>query len=346
MPSSTFNSNSGAGLRLLVAKAAVYALLVAVLWLAVAVSTGHTEVPPVLKEVHRAAAADVPILFLGDSSTFATAPKESDLRSVPHFLGELLPDARVSTVLGQAHTPLLHAEALEAVLRRGARPRLVIVCVNPRAFSPVWDLYPAWQFTKEILLLRNDSFLLRAFFHPLAVFQAFNPRPVSDAAYLEAFTAIFADNGRPIPKGVPDHLARDDFFFASYCAPIDEQGRQVEALRKVSRVAAVMEARVLFYVPPVDLEAGTALLGPQAGAMLGANIARLEEAVAAAHVDFLDCSRLLPSPHFPGGVRNEHLDWQGRRRLARRLAEAIQAGPIRNDPPQQSFGGGTEVPPP
>ncbi len=322
--SSTFNSNGGAGVRLLAAKAVAYVLLVAVLWLAVAVPLRRTQAPPVLKAVRQAAAAHAPILFLGDSSAFVGAADDSDLRSVPDFLREALPDARMATVLGLGHTPLLHTEALKAIARRGTRPRLVIVTVNPRAFFPIWDQYPAGQFTKEILLLRHDYVLLRAFFRPLAVFQAFDLRPVSDAAYLDALEAVFVGNDRPIPKGLPGHLARDDFFFASYCAPIDEQGRQVEALRKITRVAAGMGARVLFYVPPVDLEAGTALLGPQARAMLGANVAMLETAVAAAHVDFVDCSHLLPSARFPGGVRNEHLDWQGRRHLARRLAEAIQ----------------------
>lgn len=110
----------------------------------------------VLKDFVRVYSADnvPPLLVFGDSVSLRVA---TDDRS-PQSLGEILRahyQDHVCLISGSGY----HAGIFEyfgAVLAAmRSRPRLAILPINPRSFSPTWDLNPLYQFRSEVELLAS-----------------------------------------------------------------------------------------------------------------------------------------------------------------------------------------------
>ena len=330
---SALSSKPGPRRGTLLAKALALAGLVLAGSTIIALAGGADTPPPLVENAYRVAESGKPMVFMGDSSTYWFAPEDQDQRGIAAMLDAALGGGKVAGFVGAGVPPNLFPDMLTAVLRHGGHPSMVVACANPRALSPVWDLHPFWQFPRERLYLKHDSTLLRLFYRPLAIFQAFNLRPVDAKIYFDGVRTCFADNGRAVPEVLsqpmlPQHLIpllpAPDYFYASYCAPLSPDNRQFRALAELRDRTAVAGMCLLFYIPPLNYQAGQAYLGNAAHTQREARIAQMAAQARAPHVRVLDLSTLLTARHFTSKALTEHIDATGRHAVAQAIAEAIE----------------------
>ena len=97
-----------------------------------------------------------PVLYLGDSTIERIAHQDDDRRAITEML-----DAHLGGgVLGVSHSayhPTMYKWLSRLFEVLPGKPRLVIIPVNLRSFSPVWEYHPEYQFTEEIE--RIDTYL-------------------------------------------------------------------------------------------------------------------------------------------------------------------------------------------
>ena len=82
----------------------------------------------------------------------------------------------------------------------------------------------------------------------------------------------------------------------------------------------------MFYITPIDYEAGEHSLGRQFSKRVGQNIVVLQSEMAKGGCSVLDLSNLLSSDAFDWRADlapNEHLNFKGRKRLAAKISETI-----------------------
>jgi len=98
------------------------------------------------------------VVYLGDSTVFSISDKDEDRRSTSDMLAaDLFGKARVLGLTHGAYHMEIYYHILNVFGRTRKRPRLVIVPINMRSFSPQWYMRPSWRFETEIELLNDYS---------------------------------------------------------------------------------------------------------------------------------------------------------------------------------------------
>lgn len=115
------------------------------------------------------------IIYFGDSTINWAAKSDVNEEDVG-LLQRLLPQSRVAKITHASYQMDVYKAYAEYIVRKGYHPKVVIIPINLRSFSPEWDKQPLWQFEKEKLTLAmKDTFWMR-FYKPLGVFKYFEPR--------------------------------------------------------------------------------------------------------------------------------------------------------------------------
>jgi len=277
------------------------------------------------------------IFFFGDSVLRYTAPQDSDTSSIPEMLQQELSDP-VHSLDGGAFQMDMYASLMQTLAARGTRPKAVLVPINLRSFSISWDCYPAWQFEKPKLLLHSErSFLVRTFAKPLLVFKAIHLTPISSKEYWET-PVLIAGKDVGSMKFVHDtYLVSPDpaekrawFLKLYYLYKLDARHRKAAALQKLADLLRREKIPAHFYVVPLDMETGQAALKDEFTNQVRENIGVLRKVLAEQGHELHDFSALLPSSCFsyPANVPDEHLNQEGRRRMAAALAPLLKGGTV------------------
>jgi hypothetical protein len=107
--------------------------------------------------VHYGQAATTPpeISMFGDSVAERVSRNDSDKRSLAQMVSENVAPRTFMALTRSAHQPDIYEPLIRAMLLQPRRPRVLIVPVNLRSFSPQWMLSPDWHFAQEILMHRK-----------------------------------------------------------------------------------------------------------------------------------------------------------------------------------------------
>jgi hypothetical protein len=274
--------------------------------------------------------ARVDVLLLGDSVATFVRPDDRDKRPLDRLLAERLPGAKVGLVGGNAHFMDVHLAFVEHAFASGARPRAVVVPVNLRSFSPLWDLHPGLQHLKERLRLRWGDTWGLGLFRPVEAYRLYERGPASEKEWLESpayrgtrrvGTVDALLNGRGDQASVPP-LTR--LFTLTYMQDVDPGHRHLRALRRLVELCRREGVPVLAYSTPVDVQSGLRWVGPEFREQVRRNALTVRRAVEESGARLLDLTPMLPADVFAWGpVPNEHLSEQGRARLADELAREL-----------------------
>jgi hypothetical protein len=189
-----------------------------------------------------------------------------------------------------------------------------------RSFSPEWDKNPHYQFVKQKIMLEGG--LRLAFYQPLRVLKyTFNG--VSRKEYFN--TPVFNGN-KEIGKIKHMHGIKNQFIL-KYMYPPGH--RKIKALVNIARLLSRHKINAFFYFTPIDYRAGERHLDGQFTGRLKENIAFITSMLKNTGYNFhlLDLSLDLKSRYFawqPKGSVNEHLNQEGRRYVAKKLAETYK----------------------
>jgi hypothetical protein len=274
------------------------------------------------------AAADRPdIVFLGDSTITKVPDGDPDPRTLPQLLQADLPGRKVIPLAHVAYQAEVFADLTGFLGRQPAKPKTLIIPINLRSFSPEWHRRPEYQFEKIRLWLRyGDNLLFQVFYKPLLVFKVFNLKPISPEEY--ALTPVW-DGTQKIGL-VKDSNDRDPkaAFTLRYMAAIPANHPKLLALATIANLARQNGIQTVFYLTPIDYQAGDQAVGKRFEDQNRQNAETITRTLAAAGAKVADLTFTLTTDNFEATAQNlapnEHLFAAGRQTVADRLAQELQ----------------------
>lgn len=250
-------------IRLLIKMTLLVAILIAA-QVALGYASGFKETPATVRALEDALASGVDVLYLGDSTLYRGDPSEEDQRTLPEMLQDDLPEKRIASIYHDAYNIDLFEYFVRCALRDESRPEVIVIPINMRNFSVERVKRPEYQFVREKLFLENTGPLFRALFRPLAVFKAFDLKPVHLEEYLQIVNydrdnelGTFAHfRSIPFDEGLPLHVR------ACYRYQLTPEHPHVQALDRIATLCAENDVRLVVYATPTDYERGEGIIGP------------------------------------------------------------------------------------
>lgn len=325
--SSTSSSEWGVPLRVLV-RMVVLLIVVTGLWVAFALYAGLAKPEPFLAVLDQAAAQQPTLLIMGDSTLFWRGPSEKNTPSLEDAIAATYPAVKVSSISEAALTLDMMEASWRYLRARDAAPRVAVVVVNLRSFSPTWYERPDSYTEKVLHQLTWDSRVVRALYRPLVEFDVLNKKALNIDEYyrmlrrhLGEAPATYGFSGESKLESPTEKLGARESFYLCYGLPIDPDHPLLRGLRGMVEEMRADGVKVLLYITPVDLERGASEFGSEMVSMIGRNRETIKEALGSYATDegvrLVDLVELAPTEDFldHGGAPNEHLTSAGRERL-------------------------------
>ena len=264
------------------------------------------------------------ILLFGDSTNGAWDPRDSDRRPISMVLDAEL---AIPSVGGFAHAAY-HSEIYELfltrLLARPYRPRLLIIPINLRSLSPVWDFDPSTQLDAVRRKLVVEESAWRRAVEPLALtFGVGSGNATTRHDYMNRPVYRVAD----IVGTVSEYRNgdTDQQLVLNYMYGLDAGHRKVTALKRIAEMAQDQSLPVVFYVTPVDYCAASPDLRKPLVDQIRRNVEVVCATLSRTEAVLVDMAFDLDSESFSYGRHvNEHLRSVGRTYVAGRLAEIVK----------------------
>ena len=285
--------------------------------------------------LRRALDEGVDAVIIGDSTLHYRDERDTDHRNIVEMLRGFVPSLSFVRLSNGAYMPDVYAPFCRRIARDARPPKIVILEVNMRSFSPVWDMRPMNQFEKEKITLAFHNTPYQFLLRPLMALKAFNFDVVTQKEYLEHPVT----SGGDIVGQVKD-FDNDSFntfseenlqkkFTLSYMYDLHAEHRKIQSIVECIEALKTVGVRTLFYITPVDWEAGVESLGTDFTTQLQRNVRVVEQAIQQHGGEVVDLSQLLSSADFNWRVDlypNEHLAQRGRAIVAERLSHEVVSG--------------------
>ncbi len=274
-------------------------------------------------------ASDVDVIYFGDSTLTNVSQLDINKAHTYEMLDDMVPQ-QVSGVPHSAYHLGLYALFADYIAAQEAQPEVVIMPINLRSFSPVWDLGPPFQFDKERLFLtENNPLWLKAFYTPLSVFGYFDPS-ISFQAYESSpvfdgteQVGTVREYDQYLTGGVTDEGVRASVVYF-YMAQLTPEHRKLQAMLELIETYNEQDIDVILYLTPIDYEFGEQQLGVRFNRQVLSNTAVITQMLENQDVIFLDLTFDLESEHFNWkNYPNEHLTEYGRFYVAEQLATQL-----------------------
>jgi dienelactone hydrolase len=333
----------------------IFLLLLAVAQVLVS-SLYPAEIPPEILRLDAYLADRADVIYFGDSTL--TYPLGQV--TTGEILQEMLPNRTVGEIAHPAYNLDLYLHYTKYILRsargqpalsrskglRPTRPRVIIMPINMRSFSPEWELRPGYQFEEVKKTLALGPLLSRILSRSLEILGAFQS-PISQAAFLN--TTVYngdtpvgtvADFERLTEQDALGELQRSTEFayhdvlpseddagamgqalIYRYMSGLKEDHRQLRAMREIARLGDRADVAILFYITPINYQQGQRFVGDAFRTSLRGKIDRVQSVLADERdTPLLDLGFDLEAFAF---VDMEHLREGGKTYVAEQLARAI-----------------------
>jgi hypothetical protein len=256
---------------------------------------------------------------------------------------ELAAELRTATISHSAYHLGVFSSLLSVLEQTRHRPKVVMFPINLRSFSPQWHLNPQWQFNEEIAAIdryrRGPSRgipRVRERIVPRSEWDVFDATevdyPATELRRIGQFREVIAS----FPKDeVAVNARRREILIFHYMHRLANDHPRLAILNSILERLAQLGCAVVCYVTPLNHVAGTRYVGAsfldevRSNVELVSRVVRRHESSTSRFLDFsqlLDCKYFF-SPHDAA----EHLNEQGRRRLAERLVGEALDLDHRND---------------
>lgn len=289
---------------------------------------------PNLKLFSRSLREKKEILFFGDSTLAAAGEKDSDRRGIVEMMAGDIAPRSIQGILFPAYNPEVYLEYLKHLRGCPAPPKIVIMTINLRSFSPSWDMNPRWQFEKLRIVLRATGWKFYLY-RPLQVLQfdfstvsrkRMESAGVFDGAVRVGALRDFMPKETRLERGTQLNIR--NALLSSYMGDIPAGQRKLAALKALARLLPRLGITPVFYITPVDYQTGEAFFPKKFRERLTHNGAVIRGALASQGAPLLDLATALDSQAFAWRqdvYPNEHLNEAGRSFVARRLCRQVLA---------------------
>jgi len=196
------------------------------------------------------------ILFLGDSTVVRGSYLDDDRRSIPEMLQGLLgKEIKVlSLAKGAYHTGIFY-HLINMLNRTLNKPRLIILPINMRSFSPQWHLCPKYQFLSEIEHLKrnykNNSSNLRCKikkyrmpFHEIQV-----EYPMTTFRTVGEFEECLKSKPNEYYLQIERRKQLSIYF---YLHKLTSNHPKLESLKDILKLVRKLDIKILLYITPVN----------------------------------------------------------------------------------------------
>jgi hypothetical protein len=275
------------------------------------------------------------------NSTFFGAKSDTIQKHMCELLAETLPAASLGNMMrASLHIGIIRDFSIY-MAAHPRKPRIVIVPINLHSFSPRWDRRPEYQFPTLAAALRVWNTPLhwpsRVFHRALCISGFWDLTPITQEDFehetvfdgdspvgrVAGFMAEFEYSPEIKLEARSDTAIRRQllFYFMNRITPEHRKSRAMVETARIFRDAGI---RPIFLIMPVDVEFGRRYLGERFPARIAENSALLLSLLEAENVTAIDMSAALPSDLFYREfVSDEHMVYEGRRRVAAELIERI-----------------------
>jgi len=303
------------------------------------------DLPPEILRLDADLAENASIVYLGDSTITLPAGEVT----TGEILKEMLPECTVAEIAHPAYNLHLYQYYVRHIVHSANPPRVIVVPVNMRSFSPEWDRRPGYQFVEEKVVLTLGPLLSQVLWRPMQAFGGFEPK-ISQEAFLdtpvyreetqigtvrdfEQLTddstgqALQGDTGFAYHDVLPsadDEEALQQFLTYRYLSGLHPDHRQLKAMLDIAEMGQEHDVRILFYITPVNYQQGQRYVGDSFREVVSKNVDVVKSLLLdQTGIALVDLAFDLEAFAF---VDMEHLRETGKEYVAVRLAAAIKPG--------------------
>lgn len=276
------------------------------------------------------------ILYLGDSVLERTSRDDTDKRTVDQMAADLLSGEKKLVCLSRAAYHLkVYYHLLSVLQSTRHKPKLVILPINMRSFSPQWASNPAWQFEEEIEVLKNYIKTRRiSALKSNAEMLAFSEEernakldlPYTDLKSIGQFVDLFDI----VPHDAEYKFYRKkQIYIFNYLNSLSAEHLRLLYLGKILTLLQAMQIQVLVYTTPINYQGAVRHIGGGFLDIVRANVEVVRDFMSPYlendGVRFLDLEEYLTSDYFFNpDEATEHLNQFGRAKLAQALIDEIR----------------------
>ncbi len=286
------------------------------------------------------------IVYLGDSTVLRIADEDRDRRSTAEMLAaDLSGKARVLELSHGAYHMGIYYHMVSTFRITRKRPRLVVIPINMRSFSPQWYLRPSWEFKAEIRLLNKyySGNGLRIRYRKAETKGGYEQIPVEYPMTGLRTIGEFEKLRLSKPdSSTQQEERRRELFVYFFLWPISEGHPLLVKLRETVELARMLRLKVVFYITPINMGAALRSVGREFEHYFSRNLQVVKDALTAEKCLFvtngspegndpcdnsiacMDLSQSLGSEcFFHTGSIDEHLNEKGRRFVSKGIETVV-----------------------
>lgn len=285
------------------------------------------------------------VLYLGDSTVERVSDNDADKSMIPDMVKRAVKgEFEIIQVSQSAYHMSVYRGLIGLFNRTLFKPKIIIIPINMRSFSPQWDLYPPYQFEEELRLLskcskrkhgyldqkRNDNRASIAVFEDTQV-----DYPLVNFKTIREFRNIILS--KPVEKKEIAFRRRCIFIF-HYLYSLQPSHRKLRDMKHLIAEARAMQIKLCFYITPVNYISAIQYVGSEFDRVFGDNLrcviavleaegvyslneARLSKESSMLYRD-LSCS-INGSYFFHPDTLTEHLNERGRQFVAEEITQML-----------------------
>lgn len=277
------------------------------------------------------------ILYFGDSVCERISRHDVNTCPLAELVKKKLEDyASLEYITHSAYHSIVYYYFLRIFQIFPAKPRLIIIPINIRSFSPQWDLNPAWQFNDEINILRkflknpNIDLHLPDITDKEISYDKFNEvkirYPMTDFDTIGKFRKLIDTH----PGQTDEKKYRlKQIFIYHYMHKLKASNRKLRFFKKIDDYLSEKYIKHIFYLTPINYQAGIRIVGDYFNKVIDQNINTVKKII---HVNkkrrfavFKDYSKLFQSDlFFHSDLSTEHLNEKGRILLAEKIVSDVK----------------------
>jgi hypothetical protein len=285
----------------------------------------------------------IDIVYFGDSVVRAFSGCEARTHGIDDLLRASAPST-IATVAGAGYTAQQYTVLSGLFDVTEYKPRTAVIPINMRSLSLTWGENPDWQFGADMQYVRILSGNWQSI-PPFVATSLFDDKEEEREVFLQKNVTAAAINYGSLEKlaeqaaGVPLNLeceanaeiyedALRAKFTINYMFDLQRNHPLLGTLVTLANDLQNREISSIFYLTPINVVDGTALVGPAFRDTLARNVSVIAAVLEENGIEFLDMTHDLPGAHFSDkGCACEHLTFEGRQHVASRLSKALADHP-------------------
>lgn len=258
---------------------------------------------------------NIDFVILGSSVNKSFNPEDTDKRSIAQMFGPLLPNHTARGVSHEAFGMDVFYEMINYLSSNSNKVR-IIVPINLRSFSPIWDKRPQWQFVKEKYYISGLPDWVN-----FRLYKEYDQNDFNQSIiyYNDSVLGTLKSIMNTINNEHEESMKRA--FITNYMQFLRHDNRKLNALKSICNLAQDNSIKILFYYTPIDIQKARYLKIANFQNTIEINKNIINKIIKSHNLKVVDYSFELESDYFDyNHLPNEHMNMKGRLKIAQLLS--------------------------